>query len=88
MYFRMSKSQLDNLLSMLIVELTFPINHMYPVSAGESFAVTLRYLAYLHRLSLGEIHSKSNNSKSMRSRMGKAQSKNCEVSSGKIERYC
>ena len=45
LYFRKSKSQLDDLLSMLKVELTFPINHRYSMFAGERLAVTLRYLA-------------------------------------------
>ena len=46
MYFRKSKSQFDDLLSMLKVELTFPINHRYSVFAGKRLAVTLRYLAF------------------------------------------
>ena len=46
MYFMKSKSQFDDLLSMLKVELTFPINLRYSVFVGERLAVTLRYLAY------------------------------------------
>ena len=45
MYFMKSKSRFDDLLSMLKVELTFPINHRYSVFAEERLAVTLRYLA-------------------------------------------
>ena len=45
MYFMKSKSQFDDLLSMLKIELTFPINHRYSVFVGERLAVTLRYLA-------------------------------------------
>ena len=44
MYFRKSKNQFDDLLSMLKVEWTFSINHRYTVFAGERLAVTLRYL--------------------------------------------